>query len=212
MRDGSVVAEFNRSNFDVNKLVTQMVGRSMGDFYSKEEIEKGKEIFRLEQVTSDVVKEISLTVKEGEIVGIYGMAGSGQTELFETIFGVRNKWKGKMLLEGKDIHPQNPTEAIGLHVAYISDDRKENGLSMPHGINDNIAIASMDQFISHGLINWKKLNRTAEQWRQSLPIKAPSVRTKVENLSGGNQQKVILAKWIETKPRLLLFNLSLIHI
>ena len=206
LRDGSLVAEFDKKNFDVNQLVTQMVGRNMGDFYSKEIIEKGSEIFRMEHVSSDLIKDVSLTVNKGEIVGIYGMAGSGQTELFETIFGIRNKWQGQIFFEGVSIHPQNPTEAIRLHLAYISDDRKGSGLSMPQGINDNIAIASIRQFIHYGFINWKKLNSTAEHWRQSLPIKSPSIRTKVENLSGGNQQKVILAKWIETNPKLLLFN------
>ncbi len=206
LRDGSLVAEFNRDNFDVNQLVTQMVGRDMEDFYTKEEIEKGEEIFRMECVTSKDIKEVSLSVKRGEIVGIYGMAGSGQTEMFETIFGLRNEWSGRMIFEGKEIHPKTSEEAIRYHLAYISDDRKGSGLSMPHGINDNIAMASMRQFVKGVVVNWKKLNRTAEGWRESLPIKAPSIRTKVENLSGGNQQKVILAKWIETKPKLLLFN------
>lgn len=206
LRDGSLVAEFSRNNFDVNQLVAQMVGRSMDDFYTKEEIEKGEEIFRMEDVISRDLNGVTLNIKRGEIVGIYGMAGSGQTELFETIFGLRNEWTGKMIFEGKEIHPKNAEEAIRYHLAYISDDRKGSGLSMPHGINDNIAMASRKQFTKKGIIDWKKLNRTAETWRKELPIKAPSIYTKVENLSGGNQQKVILAKWIETKPKLLLFN------
>lgn len=206
LRDGSLVAEFDRSNFDVNKLVAQMVGRNMDDFYTKEEIEKGEEIFRMEEVTSKDLTGVTLHVKQGEIVGIYGMAGAGQTEMFETIFGLRNEWSGRMYFEGREIHPKNAEEAIRNHLAYISDDRKGSGLSMPHGINDNIAMASRKQFTKRGIIDWKKLNRTAERWREELPIKSPSIRTKVENLSGGNQQKVILAKWIETAPKLLLFN------
>lgn len=205
-RDGSLVAEFERENFDVNQLVSQMVGRSMGDFYTKEEIEKGEEIFRMANVASKWLEDISLYVRRGEIVGIYGMAGAGQTELFETIFGLRNEWTGRMVFDGKEIHPKNPEEAIGHHMAYISDDRKGSGLSMPHAVNDNIAMASLARFVEKGLISWKKLNKTAEKWKEQLLIKTPSIRTKVENLSGGNQQKVILAKWIETKPKLMLFN------
>lgn len=206
LRDGSLVAEFDRDHFDVNQLVAEMVGRSMNDFYTKEEIEKGEEIFRMEDVASKDLAGVTLSIKRGEIVGIYGMAGSGQTELFETIFGLRNEWTGKMIFEGREIHPRNPEEAIRYHLAYISDDRKGSGLSMPHGMNDNIAMASMRQFTKAGMINWKKLNEATEKWRKELPIKSPSIHTKVENLSGGNQQKVILAKWIETKPKLLLFN------
>lgn len=206
LRDGSLVAQFNRHNFDIDQLVAHMVGRSMDDFYPKEELEHGEEIFRMEDVTSRDLTGVTLSVKRGEIVGIYGMAGSGQTELFETIFGLRNEWAGKMIFKGNEIHPKSAQEAISCHLAYISDDRKGSGLSMPHGMNDNIAMASMKQFVKRGVINWKKLNGTAEKWKGELPIKAPSIRTKVENLSGGNQQKVILAKWIETKPELLLFN------
>lgn len=206
LRDGSKVAEFKRGNFNINQLVAQMVGRNMNDFYTKEEIEKGEEIFRMEHVSSQDLNDVSLTIKKGEIVGIYGMAGAGQTELFETVFGLRNEWTGRMLFGGKEIHPKNPGEAIRYHMAYISDDRKGSGLSMPHGIHDNIAMASLAQFAGGGIINWKKLDETAQKWKEKLPIKAPSIRTKVENLSGGNQQKVILAKWIETNPQLLLFN------
>lgn len=206
LRDGQLVAEFGRENLDINQLVTQMVGRDMGDFYTKEVIEPGKEIFRVEKMTSNVLHNISINVRSGEIVGVYGMAGAGQTELFETIFGIRNKWSGRMIYEGREIHPQNAQEAIKMHIAYISDDRKESGLSMPHGINDNIAIASLGKFRKHGWIDWKKINKTAEYWRETLPIKSSNIRMKVENLSGGNQQKVILAKWIETEPRLILFN------
>lgn len=206
LRDGSKVAEFNRDSLDINKLVACMVGRNMDDFYTKEDIEKGKEIFRINHLSSETLQDISLYVRKGEIVGIYGMAGAGQSDLFETIFGLRNRWNGEMIFNGKNIHPMKPIEAIKNHIAYISDDRKDSGLSMPHGMNDNIAAASLTNFLRRGIVNWKKLNGTAEYWKNELPIKAPSIKTKVENLSGGNQQKVILAKWIETKPRLLLFN------
>ncbi|MDO4343977.1 MAG: sugar ABC transporter ATP-binding protein [Eubacteriales bacterium] len=206
LRDGSLVAEFNRENFSVNEVVAQMVGRSMSDFYTKEEIEKGDSVFAMEHVSSKDVQDISLDVRCGEIVGIYGMAGAGQTELFETIFGLRPDWSGKMMFGGKEIHPKSPEQAIKNSICYISDDRKSSGLSMPHGINDNIVMASLSKFVRRGLVNWKKVNETAEYWKRTLPIKAPSIRTKVETLSGGNQQKVILAKWIETHPKLILFN------
>ena len=206
LRDGALVAEFDREHFDVNQIVSKMVGRDMEDFYSKKDIPKGAVVFSMNEVTSDILQNVSLEVKAGEIVGLYGMAGAGQTELLETIFGIRNEWTGSMRLEDKEIHFRSSERAIKNHVAYISDDRKGNGLSMVHGINDNIAAASFSKFTKSGLINWKTLNQRAEYWRKNMPIKAPSIRTKVENLSGGNQQKVIMAKWIETDPHLLLLN------
>lgn len=206
LRDGSIVSEFDRGSYNVNKLVAQMVGHAMKEFYTKEQIPKGKVVLEMEDVTSDILQNISLNVRAGEIVGLYGMAGSGQNDIMETIFGLKNSWEGTIRLNGEEIHPMNSKQAINRQIAYISDDRRGNGLSMPHGINDNIAMASMEQFIKHGLISWKKVNETAMRWYHDLPIKAPSIYTKVETLSGGNQQKVILAKWIETDPQLILFN------
>ena len=206
LRDGGMVAEFTRGNYTVNQLVAQMVGREIQQFYTKAQIDKGEIVFEMESVTSAALRDISINVRAGEIVGLYGMAGSGQSDILKTIFGLETQWTGTMKLLGKDIHPMNPREAIEDRIAYISDDRRGNGLSMPHGINDNIAMASMRQFMKYGLVVWRRLNATAEKWRESLPIKSPSIRTKVNNLSGGNQQKVILAKWIETDPKLLLLN------
>ena len=206
LRDGSMVAEFSKGDYVVHQLVTQMVGRDMHQFYTKKQIDKGELVFSMENVCSDTLSNISIDVHAGEIVGLYGMAGSGQSDILETIFGLKNQWLGTMNLLGKDIHPSSPREAIANRIAYISDDRLGSGLSMPHGVNENIAMASMQQFLKHGLVSWNDINTTAEKWRTSLPIKAPSIYTKVDNLSGGNQQKVILAKWIETDPILLLFN------
>ena len=206
LRDGQNVAEFSKEEFDVNSIVEKMVGHSMKEFYTKQKIETGEVILKLDHITTNELNEVSLEVEKGSIVGLYGMAGAGQERILEAIFGVNSKWTGNMQLFGRDYHPLNPRDAINRKVCYITEDRKGTGLSLKQNVADNFVMGNLSSFQSKGLIDWSKIRSNAKKWIDSLLIKTPSINTKVESLSGGNQQKVILARWIQREPKLILFN------
>jgi ABC-type sugar transport system ATPase subunit len=206
LRDGSVAAEFPRSEFNTHSIVTQMVGREMTQFYSKIQIKKGETVLALENISSKNLKNVKIDVQKGSIIGLYGMAGAGQDDILKTIFGLGDPWSGTIKLFGADYRPRNPAEAIAKGVVYISEDRRGTGLSLVHSICDNIAMVNLKSFSRAGFMRWKKANDVSDGWLKKLNIKAPSIRSITGNLSGGNQQKVILAKWIERNPRIILFN------
>jgi ribose transport system ATP-binding protein len=206
LRDGSSVASFDKKDFDKSALVAQMVGREMKQFYTKIDINKGGTALELDKVSSRTLRDVSLKVQEGSIVGLYGMAGNGQDDILRLIFGLKTVHTGTIKLFGKPYEPKNPEHAIQNGVVYISEDRRGAGLSLIHTIRDNIAMANFPAFSRYGIMNWKKASGSAASWMDKLKIKAPSINTVAGNLSGGNQQKVILGKWIENKPRVILFN------
>jgi ribose transport system ATP-binding protein len=206
LRDGACVSNTMRRDFDKNRIVAQMVGREMAQFYTKIDIEKGETVLELENVSSRRLHNVSLTVQKGAIVGLYGMAGSGQDDILKLIFGLAGTWTGKITLYGHSYSPVNPRWAIENGIVYLSEDRRGTGLSLIHSIQDNIGMANFQNFSRFGFMNWKKLTNSSVSWMDKLKIKAPSFKTAVGLLSGGNQQKVILAKWIENVPRIILFN------
>jgi ribose transport system ATP-binding protein len=206
LRDGAVVANFSRDEFDKGRLVAQMVGREMTQFYTKMDIEKGETVLELDNVSTGTLRNVSLKVQKGAIVGLYGMAGNGQDDILRLIFGLTSTYTGTIELFGRPYRPKNPEHAIKSGVVYLSEDRRGTGLSLVHNLRDNIGMANFDTFSRFGLVNWKKLTRSSISWMEKLKIKAPSFSTIAGNLSGGNQQKVILAKWIENGPRIILFN------
>jgi ABC-type sugar transport system ATPase subunit len=205
-RDGACVSNFRHDEFDKIRIVAQMVGREMAQFYTKMEIEKGETVLEIEQVSSKKLHNVSLKVQKGAIVGLYGMAGSGQDDILRLIFGLAGNWTGKMAVYGKPYEPRNPAWAIANGIVYISEDRRGTGLSLIHSIRDNIAMANFKIFSRYGFFNWEKLTKSSAVWMERLKIKAPSINTQTGLLSGGNQQKVILSKWIENAPRIILFN------
>ncbi|WP_051004286.1 sugar ABC transporter ATP-binding protein [Treponema primitia] len=206
LRDGSSVASFEKKDFDKSALVAQMVGREMKQFYTKIDIEKGDTVLELDKVSTRTLRNVSLKVQKGSIVGLYGMAGNGQDDILRLIFGLKTVHTGTIKLFGKPYIPKNPEHAIQSGVVYISEDRRGTGLSLIHTIRDNIGMANFSTFSRYGIMNWKGLTKSAGEWMDKLKIKAPSINTVTGNLSGGNQQKVILGKWIENKPRIILFN------
>ena len=206
LRDGACVSNIMRNDFDKNRIVAQMVGREMAQFYTKIDIEKGETVLELENVSNRRLHNVSLKVQKGAIVGLYGMAGAGQDDILKLIFGLAGTWTGKMSLYGNSYSPVNPRWAIENGIVYLSEDRRGTGLSLIHSIQDNIGMANFKNFSHFGFMNWKKLTSSSVSWMDKLKIKAPSFKTTVGLLSGGNQQKVILAKWIENVPRIILFN------
>ncbi|WP_054937323.1 sugar ABC transporter ATP-binding protein [Moorella stamsii] len=215
LRDGQLICTEDRENMTHQKVVSLMVGREITSLFPDAHIEPGEELLKIEnysvpnpdKVGKWVVKGANLAVRAGEIVGIAGLLGSGRTELVSAIFGAyKSKGIGKIYIKGRKVTIKNPKQAIRQGLAFVTEDRKFNGLLLQSSIMQNISLASLKTISKNGLILKPAEKRLAESLVKDLRIKTPGVNIRVSNLSGGNQQKVVLAKWLATKPMILILD------
>ena len=207
MRDGKKVGDYNISEVDENKLVKLMVGRELGSIYYREKGSiKGKTVLEVENLNRrNAFSNISFSVKEGEVLGIAGLMGSGRTEIARCIFGMDRFDSGKILLNGKEIKFKHPFNAISKGIGYVSEDRKIFGFIPLMDIKENLTLPSLKWISILGWINLKKQLKIAKEYSIKLGIKS-QLSQKVSSLSGGNQQKVILGKWLARNPQLLILD------
>ena len=205
LRDGRTVAEYC-GEFEQMEVVSSMVGRQLTQLYNKNEIPAGEEIFRMENLCTNSLNNISLHVRSGEILGLYGMAGAGQDDILDVIFGMKRISSGNMFLEGKKLTVKNPSDAIRNGIAYVTAERKTSGLILMHSVERNLTLTSFKKLSRSVFVSRKKEKKIAEKWIPGLRIKTPTKDTEVGTLSGGNQQKVVMGKWLELAPKLLLLN------
>ena len=215
LRDGKVITTQPAEDLSVEKLVNYMVGREMTERFPKGEREPGKVILQVqdlhavdpEEAGREVVKGVSFDLRKGEILGIAGLMGSGRTELVMTIFGEYGKiTEGAVKLEGQELKIKNSHDAMLEGISLIPEDRKTHGLVLMQSVLKNISLPNLDQFAS-----WLRIDNLAElnaslEFAQSLDIKAPSLHVPCESLSGGNQQKVVISKWLMSKPKVLIMD------
>ncbi len=205
MRDGKVVATLPRSEIDQQKLIRLMVGRDIQNLYPKPEPKIGPVVLRAEGITRRrILHQCSFEVRAGEILGFAGLVGSGRTELARAVFGADPIDAGSILLEGKRLSIKTPASAIAAGIGYLTEDRKRDGLAMTLDIVQNITLTNLPTVASW--INLGEEERIAVRSRDRLKIRTPSIHRKVTVLSGGNQQKVIVARWLETQARVLFFD------
>lgn len=216
LRDGQTIATVNRREkaLTEDEIVRMMVGRELNQRYPQRQPKIGEELFSLKgwRVFADtagevpVIKEANIGVKRGEIIGIAGLMGSGRTELAMSIFGrsYGQRFAGEMHYKGTAVQLKNPRQAIDAGIGYLTEDRKEKGLVLIDDVKRNISMASLKRIARLGIIDSNEEIRHADDYRQKMRIKTPSVEQKVGNLSGGNQQKVALSKWMLTQPELLI--------
>jgi ribose transport system ATP-binding protein len=206
LRDGRRIANHRVKDVDSSQLIREMVGRDVSMFYKKQPHEIGETVLEVQDYCSiDYSSSISFGLKRGEILSIAGMVGSGRTELLRQLFAIDKRIKGRMLLDGKDITSSSPREAIKNGLCMISEDRQRAGLLLDRSIKDNIIITALGK-IKWFFINVKEENNVARRFIKLLNIKAQSAEQLVRNLSGGNQQKVVVSKWLFVNARIFLFD------
>ena len=207
MRDGCYIKTLNVKETCKEELVKYMVGRDVVYQYGAGTSEIGEEILRIENLSyKDVVKDVSLTLHRGEVLGLAGLEGSGRTEVLECIFGALKPEKGHIFLDGKEVHIKTPEAAKKHGIAYLTKDRKNKGLYLRMSIADNVLANNVDRFTKSGMMQFKAARKDAEEYREKFEIKTPDVDKKVQQLSGGNQQKVLLSMWISRVPHILLID------
>jgi D-xylose transport system ATP-binding protein len=215
LRDGKVVTTQPTAGLNQEKLVSYMVGREMKERFPKGNRKPGEVILAVDglraqdpnQAGTEVLKGVSFTLRKGEILGIAGLMGSGRTELVTTLFGEYGKvTHGSVTLEGRALRVKNSREAMHAGLSLVPEDRKRHGLVLIQSILKNISLANLDQFAS-----WLRIDQNAEldaslQFAKSLSIKAPNLQVPCDSLSGGNQQKVVISKWLMSKPKVLIMD------
>ncbi len=219
VRDGSTVETLDCHTMEINedRIIRGMVGREITDrFPKRSNVEIGEINMEVKDWTvyhpvyaeRKVVDGINMNVKKGEVVGIYGLMGAGRTELAMSIFGKSygTGISGTLLLNGQEVNLKNPREAIDAKLAYVTEDRKGNGLVLSNSIRVNTSLANMQGVSDNGIIDMDKEYQVAVEYKDKLKTKTPSVEQNVGNLSGGNQQKVLLAKWMFTDPDILILD------
>jgi ABC-type sugar transport system ATPase subunit len=208
MRDGCKVNTFMLRDVSEKDLVTNMVGREMKEYYLHTRHTRGKEMLRVEGLASGTVfRDVSFTLHAGEVLGFYGLIGAGRTEVMETIFGTREKSAGRIFVEGEEVSFSSPRDAIARNIGFVTEDRRRTGLMLNAMVKDNSVLPSLGFHRKRfGFVDFKWEAAASREYVSRLKIKTRDIGTVVNTLSGGNQQKVILAKWLIANSKILILD------
>ena len=206
LRDGSLIDERFVSELTQDSLISMLVGRDLEHQFPYEPLEQGEVVFSVAGLTNEFIRDISFTLRRGEVLGIAGLVGAGRTELAKTLYGLFPWEAGSAEIAGKPFHPHNPRQAIDMGLYYMTEDRKRNGLVLLMDIANNTTLSSLEKVQKRGIIQFQAERRIVQDFIDKIRIKTPSLRQKARNLSGGNQQKVVLAKALSTEPEVLILD------
>ena len=206
LRDGHTIETLNTSDTDRDNLIRLMVGRELTELYPTREVTHGPVVLELKNVSGNGDKNINLTVRQGEIVGLGGLVGAGRTELAMMLMGMAKMTEGQVLLNGKEIHINSPKEAIAHGIGLVAEDRRRFSLSTVLPIRWNITMAMIEKISKLGTIQSAKENEVVNHFKDVVRIKTPDVNNIVSSLSGGNQQKVAISKWLATDCKVMIFD------
>jgi inositol transport system ATP-binding protein len=206
-RDGRHVATLDASELDRQKLISLMVGRELTQMFPKEHAEIGEVVMSVEGLTRrGVIQDITFDLRRGEILGLAGLMGAGRTEVLEAIFGVTKVDSGQVLVHGAPVRIRSPRDAIAAGMALLTEDRKQTGIMPPLSVRDNMVVASLGRFTSAGVLDKRKIEEACRLQWQALSIKTPTLAQLIKLLSGGNQQKVLVSRWLLTNPEILMID------
>jgi len=205
MRDGVVVANEPLQKMNTDSIVKMMIGRDLKDMYIKTKAKIGEPVLEVRNLfVKGILSDISFTLKAGEILGISGLVGAGRTELARALFGDLPISSGQVIIDGKNIKTRNPKDAIKSGIGLIPEDRKDLGLVIELPVKNNISMTIFKLLSQFGIMNQKKELKVASDYVNQLAIKTPTLEQRVKYLSGGNQQRVVIAKWLATSPKILI--------
>ena len=208
LRDGRTIDTRPMSEVNRQQLIQLMVGRELSAVFPKKKVQLGEIVLEVKRLgcSTSGIHDVNLSIRAGEIVGLAGLVGGGRTELARTIFGLTPADKGEILLKGKRTAINSAAQAIESGVAYVPEDRRRHGVILDLGISANVTLASLDRFSRFSVLDFDRENQTAADYTRRLGIKTPTVYAPVATLSGGNQQKVALSRWLVTKPSVLILD------
>lgn len=209
MRDGKWIDTIEAKNLTTDKIIKLMVGRDLGDRFPPKDNKPEEVILEVKNLTGmyqPSIVDASFELRKGEILGVAGLVGSKRTELLETIFGIAKHSSGEVILHGKKVDNSNSRKAIKNGFALLTEERRATGIFGQLSINFNSIIANLDGYSSKGVLNSKKMEEDTKWVIESMRVKTPSSKTAIKTLSGGNQQKVIIGRWLLTKPEILLLD------
>ena len=204
MRDGQYIGTWDAKDLTTDSIITKMVGRELTNLYPKRENVPGETVFEVKDFTSinpKSFRNVDFTLRKGEILGVGGLVGAQRTELMEGLFGIRAHSWGHIYYKGQEVKVNHPRDAIKKKMAMLTEDRRATGIMGVLSVEDNVAIASLDQYVEMGIkLNQKKIDQLVKENVAKLSIKTPSGKTQIQSLSGGNQQKVLISRWLANDP------------
>ena len=210
MRDGQYIGTWDAKGLTTDFIITKMVGRELTNLYPPTDNVPGDVVFEVEDFTSINPKSFrhcSFNVRKGEILGVAGLVGAQRTELMEGIFGIRSKTSGTVRYLGKELKITKPKDAIDNGIAMLTEDRRGSGILGVLSVADNISIASLNKYVEHGIVlNTKKIEQLVQENVEKMNTKTPSSKTPIQSLSGGNQQKVLIGRWLANDPDVLILD------
>lgn len=206
-RDGKYISTVSAKDTTRDQLIELMVGRAITNMFPKESVEIGDTLLRVEGLSKEgLFEDVSFELHRGEILGVAGLIGAGRSEVMETLFGLRRKTAGEIYIDDKKVEIKNPGQAIANRMALLTEDRKFNGCFLPLSVRTNTIIACLNVICPGVFVRKKTVENKANQMKDAMKIKTPSLDQCINNLSGGNQQKVLVGRWLLTNPEILIID------
>lgn len=208
LRDGCYIGSCDIRDITKNQMITMMIGRELSKQYPTRNCQLGETMLEVEHISDggEHVKDVSFQVRKGEVLGFYGLVGAGRTETMRMIFGADSKVSGKIKIRGEEVEIRGPRDAIRKGIGFITENRRDEGLFLKTSIRQNTVVVALRKILKHGMISYEQERAVAEDYVKKLHTATPSINQKTMYLSGGNQQKVVLAKWLYSDSEIVIFD------